>query len=456
MAEPIRSEVDLHAYQREAVDFALAEPYTALFMRVGAGKSVTSLTVIKNLLDEFMVGKVLVIAPLRVARTVWPTEPLNWSHLSHLRVAQVLGDQKARLKALTSDADIYAINRENVPWLVEHYGDKWPFDMVVIDESRSFSDHKSKRFKAMKAVLKHIRRIILLTGTPRPQGVHDLWAQIYMLDRGARLGHTISAFRARWMDANPYTYQYTPKPHAEAQIEGLISDLAMVVESYAGMPAVTRNVIACPLPPEAFAAYEEFEKERVMELPEGELTPANAAVLANKLLQFSNGAMYDDDRKVHELHTAKLDALGELIESLDGDPLLVAYSFKHDVDRILKRFPKAKVLDKSQKMVDDWNAGKIPVLLGHPAGMSHGLNLQHGGANMCWFGLTWSLELFEQMNGRLARQGQARPVVEHYLVAPGTLDSRLLGVLQSKAVGQNKFLSAVKSLVAARRNSTKS
>jgi SNF2 family DNA or RNA helicase len=446
----VRSEVDLHDYQHRAVEFLCERERAGLFALMGAGKTVTTLTAVSRLLSEMMVKKVLVIAPLRVARTVWPHEPQHWSHLQHLRVVEVLGDQKRRLKALDADADIYSINRENVAWLVEHYGKAWPFDMVVVDESRSFSDHQSKRFKALKAVLKHIRRVVILTGTPAPQGLADLWAQVYLLDDGERLGRTVTAFRSRWFDLNQWTHEWKPKSHAQREIEEKISDIVQVVESYDGLPSGTRNVIECPLDAAAFEKYEEFERERVIELAGAEITPANAAVLAGKLLQFAAGALYDDDRNVHELHTSKLDALADLVESLGGEPLLVAYWFQHDLDRLKQRFPKARVLDKSQRVVDDWNNGKIPLLFAHPASAGHGLNLQRGGCNVCWFSLTWSLELYQQFNARLVRQGQGRPVILHHLVVPGTIDEVVLKALDGKADGQARLIAAVKELVAAR------
>ena len=456
MAGRVLDEVDLHDYQKEAVDFALTHPNVALFMMLGSGKTATTLTAIARLKSEFMVNKVLVVAPLRVARTVWPKEPEQWRHLSGLRVVQVLGDQKKRLKALDTPADIYAINRENIAWLVEHYGKKWPFDMVVIDESRSFSDPQSKRFKALKSVLDKVQRIVLLTGTPTPQGVGDLWAQVYLLDRGARLGRTISAFRSRWFDHNAWTHTWTPKKHAQGEIEKLISDISLVVETYDGLPDGTRNIIECPLPDDVMKAYREFEEERIIELAGAEVTPANAAVLAGKLLQFASGQLYDDNRGVHEIHNVKLDALAELVENLDGAPLLVAYAFRHELERIKRRFPKARMLDKTQATIDEWNAGKIPLLLAAPASAGHGLNLQHGGANLCWFSMTWSLELYQQFNARLARQGQKRPVVLHHLIAPGTLDEAVLKALDGKADGQARLLAAVKELVALRKQSTPS
>lgn len=509
--KPLRSELDLHRYQLDGVDFTTLTDLqrVALFALMGAGKTAVTLTAITKLVNEFMVHKTLVIAPLRVAQTVWPKEPKLWSHLNHLRVSPIVGDEAARRAAVEKDADIYVINFENLAWFVETYcgiavrspakprapkqrkGEddssfaerleghaknmlaweylfsrdnpkRWKrgkkighdlrfWDLLVVDESRKLHDHQSEIFYCAKKLAPPGVRVIELTGKPRPQGLEDLWGQIYLLDHGARLGHTVTAFRQRWFTYNEYTRKYTPKKHAEAEIAQLISDIVMVIETYDGLPEGKRNSILLELPAAAKAAYDDFELERIMELPEGELTPANAAVLTNKLLQFASGFVYDDKRAAHYMHSAKLDALAELVDTLNGDPLLVAYWYEEDKRAILERLPKAQVLDKAASQVDAWNRGEIPVLLIHPQGGAHGLNMQENSANLCWYSLTWSLDLYDQLNARLLRQGQKRLVLLHHLIAVGTLDEIVMAVLDSNGEAQDRFLTAVKHLVHERR-----
>ncbi|TXH16419.1 MAG: DEAD/DEAH box helicase [Hyphomicrobiaceae bacterium] len=462
----VRTREQLRDYQQECVDFLSRTPRAAIFATMGSGKSAISLTHIVDMKREFMISRVLVLSTKRIIRMVWPTEPGEWQHTKHISVSPITGTPAERVAALNAPADIHAINFENLEWLVQYYGDDWPFDMLVVDESSAFKSHDSNRFKALiggkvngtktkptiryPGVLDKIRRIVLLTGTPSPKGLLDLWAQIYLLDRGARLGRNITAYRNRWFDYNPYTMGWKPKPHAQADIEARISDICRVIESYDGMPEVTYNKVFVDFPPKVRDAYEEFQEEKLLELKDVEITAAHAAALTNKLLQFSNGAVYDDDRNVHHIHDLKLDALEEIIEQACGKSVLVSYAYQHDLARLKKRFPKSVVLDDNPKTERDWNAGKIPLLIGHPKSCGHGLNLQAGGNIIVWFGLTWSLELYLQMNARLARSGQKERVIIHHLLAPGTIDERVLSVLADREVTQSTILANIKALIADR------
>lgn len=460
----MRERAQLRPYQVDCVDFIKRTPRCAIFAQLGGGKSIITLTAIADLLSEFMVNRVLVLSTKRIIRMVWPTEPEGWAHTSHLKVVSVTGTPAERAQALATPADIHATNFENIEWLVQHYGDDWPFDMVVIDESSAFKAHDSNRFKAIiggkvaatkkkpeirySGVLNKMRRVVLLTGTPAAAGLADLWAQMYLLDFGARLGRNITAFRSRWFEHNPYTMQWTPRIHSQQDIEQRIADVVRIVESYDGMPAVTYNHVRVPLPDHVLASYREFQAEKILELKGVDVTAAHAAALANKLLQFTNGALYDEERNVHQIHNEKIDALAELIEQAGGAPVLVSYSYQHDLARLRARFPAARVLDDDPKTERDWNAGKIPLLIAHPKSAGHGLNLQFGGSTLIWFGLTWSLELFLQMNARLIRSGQKDHVIVHILVAPGTIDERVLMVLSGKEATQTQLLSNIKALIA--------
>lgn len=460
----MRSRAQLRHYQVDCAEFIKNTPRCAIFAQLGGGKSIITLTAIADLLNEFMVNRILVLSTKRIIRMVWPTEPEGWEHTSHLKVVSVTGTPAERVQALATPADIHATNFENIEWLVQHYGDDWPFDMVVVDESSAFKAHDSNRFKALvggkvsatrkkaevryPGLLDKIRRIVLLTGTPAAAGLADLWAQMFLLDRGARLGRNITAFRSRWFEHNPYTMQWTARPHAQRDIEERIAEIVRIVESYDGMPDVTYNHVRIPLRDDVMAAYREFQAEKILELRDVDVTAAHAAALANKLLQFTNGALYDEERNVHEIHNEKLDALAELIEQAGGRPVLVSYAYQHDLTRLRKRFPTARVLDDDPKTERDWNAGKIPLLIAHPKSAGHGLNLQFGGSTLIWFGLTWSLELFLQMNARLIRSGQKDHVIVHMLVAPGTIDERVLMVLSGKEATQAQLLSNIKALIA--------
>jgi len=395
-----------------------------------------------------------VIAPLRVAQSTWSGEIEKWDHLQGLRLAKVLGSEKQRIGALHHPADIYIINRENTEWLVDYYGRKWPFDMVIIDELSSFKNPRSKRFRALRKVRPLIKRIVGLTGTPAPNGLMDLWSQIYLLDQGERLGKTLTGYRNRYFDPGRrnqnIVFEWIPKPFAEEAIYEKISDIcvSMKAEDWLQLPGRIDNVLEIELPEKAKSQYKQLEKDLILPLVDSDVTAANAAVLANKLLQMANGAIYDEFGEAKEIHSAKLDALEEVVEAANGKPVMVAYAYKHDLGRIRKRLKKynPRTLDSDQD-VQDWNAGKIQVLLLHPASGGHGLNLQTGGNIIVWFGLTWSLEYYQQTRARLYRQGQTERVIIHHIVAKGTMDENVLKVLTGKAATQNDLMEAVKARI---------
>jgi SNF2 family DNA or RNA helicase len=406
------------------------------------------------LYDRFEVNKVLVVAPLRVAEDTWTKESAKWDHLQGLRVVRVLGSQAQRICALETDADIYCINRENIPWLVKYYGTDWPFDGVVLDELSSFKSPSSKRFKAMRKVRPLIKHIVGLTGTPSPNGLIDLWAQIYLLDQGKRLGRTLTEYRNRYFNPgrrNGYVvYDWVPKDGAEDEIYRRISDICISMKAcdYLKLPERVDVVRTVKLDDEAQTAYTEMEKEAVLELGPNEIVDAGtAAVVSGKLLQIANGAVYDENGKTHIIHESKLDTLEDVIEAVNGRPVLVFYAYQHDLERIMQRFPQARKLEGSAE-IDAWNRGEIPILLAHPAGAGHGLNLQAGGNHIVWFGLTWSLELYQQANARIYRQGvKGERVTITHLVTEGTIDEDVMRVLDGKATRQDALLEAVKARV---------
>lgn len=446
----MRLRSDLHKYQDRAVQFIKSAERCALFLDMGLGKSAITLTAISDLQDQMEIHKALVIAPLRVANSVWDHEAKLWKHLRHLKVQVCTGSERERLTALHRDADIYTINRENVPWLVKQYGKKWPFDCVIIDESSSFKSPASQRFKALKKILPFTNYMVLLTGTPVPNGLLDIWSQIYLLDGGTALGRTMTAYKQRFFEADYMGYKYTPRAGSDTLIHTAIASkvLSMKAEDYLELPdRIDINEIV-DLPIKVKEAYDEFEKNLLLELENGDVVEAvSAAVLANKLLQNSSGAIYTDAHKNWvEIHTVKLDALAELIEQNQGENILVAYNFKTDLERLQQRFPKAQVLDKNPNTVIRWNNGEIPLLLAHPASSSHGLNLQHGGTMIVWFCLSWSLEYYQQFNGRLHRQGQSKPVRIIHIVARGTIDERIVRVLNEKGITQDGLLKALKHI----------
>jgi SNF2 family DNA or RNA helicase len=438
---------DLHAYQRKAIEFVLRERRCMLALDMGLGKTASTLTVISDMLDGFTANKVLVVAPLRVANSVWRQEGRLWEHLKHLRISVCTGSDKARRGALALDADVYVINRENVPWLVENYGAKWSFDMVVIDESSSFKNASSKRFKALRKMLPHIDAMVLLTGTPSPNGLLDLWSQMYLIDYGERLGRTLTGYKQRFFEADYFGRKFDLRPGSADKIHGLLSDkiVHMNADDYLDMPARIDLTIGVDLPPEVMSNFLDFERTMLAEIDGEEVEATTAAVLANKLLQYANGALYTNAAgSWAEAHAVKLDALADIVEDNPGETMLVAYNYKSDLERLIKRFPQARVLDKKQETIDAWNRGEIPMLLAHPASAGHGLNLQNGGALCVWFGLNWSLEYYQQFNARLHRQGQTRPVRIAHIVSNNTIDQRVLGVLQNKNATQKSLLDALK------------
>ena len=438
-----------HDYQKYAIEYIKSHPIIALFLDMGLGKTVTTLTAIRDLMyDAFEVKRVLVVAPLRVARDTWPDELRKWNHLKELTCSVVVGTVAERRRALQQDADIYIVNRENLAWLYEN--SRLDFDMVVLDELSSFKNHQSKRFRAMKALRPKVKRIVGLTGTPSGNGLMDLWAEFRILDMGERLGRYISQYRNLYFQPDKRNgmavYSYKPLPGAEEAIYHQIADItvSMKATDYLEMPELVSVAKEVRLSEKEKERYDELKKSLVLELPGGEVTSANAASLTLKLSQMANGAIYTDDKNVVNIHDRKLEALEDLVESANGKSVLVAYWFKHDKDRIRERM-EARELKEPQDFAD-WNAGKIPVALIHPASAGHGLNLQQGGSILIWFGLTWSLELYQQTNARLWRQGQAdKTVIIQHIVAKNTIDERILNVLKHKDGTQAALIEAVKA-----------
>ena len=440
-----------HNYQSYAIDYIETHPVAAVLLDMGLGKTVISLTAIADLLfDSFEAHRILVVAPLRVARDTWPAEISKWQHLKHLTYAVAVGTVKERKAALSAGADITIINRENLGWLIDSSGYEFDYDMVIIDELSSFKNHKSKRFQSLMKVRPKVKRIIGLTGTPSSNGLMDLWAEFKLLDFGERLGRFITHYRNNYFIPDKRNgeiiYSYKPMPYAEDAIYRKISDITISMKStdHLQMPELITSQYEVQLSEEEEHRYEELKADFILELPEGEITAANAASLTGKLSQLANGAIYDDEGNIVEFHDRKLDALEDIIESANGKPLLVAYWFKHDLQRIKKRFNVREI--KTSKDIIDWNNGDIPVAVIHPASAGHGLNFQAGGSTLIWFGLTWSLELYQQTNARLWRQGQSSgTVVIEHIITKGTIDERILKALSLKEVSQNALIDAVKA-----------
>lgn len=443
-----------HDYQKIAEEKIIELPAVGLFLDMGLGKTVITLSAINRLMYEmFTVSRVLVIAPKRVAEDTWSRESQKWDHLKHLKLSRVLGNREQRIQALESDADIYIINRENVKWLVDQCQVKrhWPFDMVVIDELSSFKSSKSQRFRALRKVTPLIKRIVGLTGTPTPNGLLDLWPQIYLLDRGQRLGKTVSGYREQYFtpgQRNGYTvFNWQPKEGADKAIQEKIKDIciSMSAEDYLQLPERLNNIIQVQLSKKEMALYRTMEKEQILTMGDSDIVALSAGTVAGKLLQMANGAAYGQDGSYTVIHDRKLDALEEILDTTD-EPVLVFYNFQHDYDRLTERFRKLcpRTLEDAGD-IRDWNDGKIRLLLAHPASVGHGLNIQDGGRIIIWFGLTWSLELYQQANARLYRQGQRKNVIIHHLVASGTIDEQVMAALERKDTGQKALLEAVKS-----------
>ena len=443
-----------HNYQDYATNKILELPKVGLFLDMGLGKTVITLTAIYLLMfDYFDIQKVLVIAPKRVAEDTWSRETEKWDHLKHLRISKVLGTQKQRMDALKTDADIYVINRENVKWLVDLYGIKWPFDMVVIDELSSFKSNKSQRFKALKKVSPLMERVVGLTGTPTPNGYMDLWPQMYLLDRGERLGKTLTGYRERYFTPgrrNGYTvFDWDLKDGADNAIQKKISDIcvSMKADDYLELPERINNNVYVRMDPKARVLYEQLEKNLILQVDDDQITALTAATLTQKLLQLANGSVYNEDGGVTHIHDGKLEALDEILEFND-EPVLVFYNFKHDYSRLMQHFKdlNPRTLETSRDIAD-WNEGRIRLLLAHPASVGHGLNIQAGGHIIVWFGLTWSLELYQQANARLDRQGQTKNVIVHHLITEGTVDEDVMKALERKETGQEALLEAVKARI---------
>ena len=440
-----------HEYQKYAVEYIKTHPAAAIFLDCGLGKTSITLTAIADLLfDSFEVHKVLVIAPLRVARDTWTAEADKWDHLQNLICSVAVGTEAQRRAALMRYADIYIINRENVQWLIDESGIPFDFDMVVIDELSSFKNHQTKRFKSLLKVRPKISRIVGLTGTPASNGLMDLWAEFRILDMGQRLGRFITKYRTNYFTPDKRNgqiiYSYKPLPYAEDAIYRQISDITISMKSadHLQMPDLVSSEYTVQLSEEEQKKYTDLKQELVLSLDDAEITAANAASLSGKLSQMANGAIYDDGGETIRIHDRKLDALEDLIEGANGKPMLVAYWFKHDLDRIRERFAVREI--RESRDIADWNAGRIPIAVIHPASAGHGLNLQSGGNTLIWFGLTWSLELYQQTNARLWRQGQkADTVVIHHIVAEGTIDEQVLDALERKETTQTALMNAVKA-----------
>lgn len=446
-----------HNYQKYCIDRVIKDENVGLMLDMGLGKTIITLTAINELKFDYLeVNKVLVIAPKKVAESTWLREAEKWEHLKFLKFSKVLGSLNQRIKALNTLADIYIINRDNVTWLVDYYRNDWPFDMVVIDEFSSFKNHVSKRFKSLKMVKSKIKRLVGLTGTPAPNGLKDIWAQIYLLDQGQRLGKNITAFRDRFFDyvrfGNSGFGEYRLKDGSEQSIRDKIGDIciSMKSEDYLELPDIIYDTVPVELDNKAKKQYEELERKMVLSLEETEIDVASAAALTGKLLQLANGAVYDEERNVYEVHDCKIERFLELVEQLNGKPALVFYSFKHDLDRIKKALLKQKLNIRELKTPQDekeWNDGKIGILLAHPASAAYGLNLQDGGNHVIWFGLNWSLELYQQANKRLHRQGQKEKVIIHHLVTQGTRDQDVMAALENKGNIQEELLQSLKARI---------
>ncbi|USR81494.1 chromatin remodeling complex ATPase [Bacteroides phage EMB1] len=450
----------LHEYQVKGVQHIIDNEFCALFLDMGLGKTVTTLTAIKDLLDNCIISNCLVIAPKKVTQVTWSDEIKAWAHLKDLTISVIDGTVKQRREAYEKKADIYAISRDNIVWLVMEYGGiKLPYDMVVIDELSSFKNHASKRFKALRKVRKFIPRVVGLTGTPSPNGLIDLFAQMYLIDQGQRLGKSITAYRDRFFRPDKrngdivFSYALkSPQEETEQQISDLISDItiSMKAEDYLKMPDRMPIYDYVELPPKAMEAYTTFEREQIIELINSDtpLTATSAAALGNKLQQMAGGQVYDSDRKVIDVHDEKIEKLKEIVEASNGEPVLVAYAFKHEQARImeaLKEF-KPRKLETAQDIAD-WNEGKAPLMVAHPASIGHGINIQKGGHILVWFGMTWSLELYQQFNARLYRQGQMKPVMIHHIIAKNTIDEKIIKALEGKKQTQDGLMQSIKELM---------
>lgn len=448
-----------YEYQRTAEQWILDNPYCGLFLDMGLGKTVLTLTALQRMIDYCEIDRVLVVAPKKVAETTWTTEAMKWDHLQTLKVAKVMGTEKKRKLALSESADIYVIGRDNFVWLVGQYGGRLPFDVLVIDELTSFKNSKSQRFKAMRVARPTVQRVIGLTGTPAPNGLIDLWGQMYCIDMGERLGKSVTKYRENYFNShswNNIVVRCDVKKGCDEIIKNRISDicLSMQAKDYLQLPDLLIHTVPVELSSAALGAYNKFEREKVLEFREehgdepSNILANSAAGLMNKLSQFANGAVYDAERNVHEIHDEKVDKLVEIVEGANGSGVLVYYQFKHDIPRIIRKLKGYKVaVYEGEKQLIDWNAGKIDVLLAHPASTAYGLNMQQGGHYIVWFGTGWDLELYQQANARLHRQGQKHPVTVYKLIAAHTVDERASAALEDKKVKQQSLLDSLNYLI---------
>lgn len=455
------NESNLHNYQKAGVAHIIRHKFCGLFLEMGLGKTVTTLTAINDLLFDYLeIRNVLVIAPKRVAESVWEQEAAKWGHLKHLRFSKIIGTAQQRTQAANTKADIYIVSRDNIAWLCALWGGmRLPYDMVVIDELSSFKSHKSIRFKAMRAVRPSIKRLVGLTGTPASNGLIDLWAQMFLIDRGERLEKTITRYRETYFvpgkSNGNVVFSYSLKPGAEAVIRDKIKDIciSMTSSDYISLPERIDNYIDIDMPQELKRTYKDFEREKVLELYDSSekgsgITVANAAALSNKLLQFANGAIYDENHNVYSIHDLKLEALKDIVENANGQPVLVAWTYQFDRDRIkeyLKAYEPREL--KTDRDIQDWNTGRVSVMLAHPASAGHGLNLQAGGNIIVWYGQTWSLELYQQFNARLYRQGQKHGVIINHLVMKGTHDEDVIRALKAKGRTQDQLMASIKAKI---------
>lgn len=444
-----------HPYQKYCIDRIISDKAVGLYLDMGLGKTVITLTAINELKRyRFRIRKALIIAPKKVAEATWQAEARKWDHLQGLRVVTILGTAKQRKAAALSAGDVYVINRDNVTWLAEFLGNSWPFDMVVIDESTSFKNRQAKRFKALTWIRPHVRRLVELTGTPAPNSLMDLWAQIYLLDGGERLGKYITHYRERYFEPDKRNAQqifsWKPKPFAEDVIREKISDICvtMKAEDYITLPDLVYDDIPVALDDKSRILYEKMEREMLLDIADHEIDAATAAVLSGKLLQLCNGAVYDDQGRVVEIHSCKIEAFLELIEALQGQPVLVFYQFRHDLSRLeaalASKGLRVRRLD-GRDAAAAWNSRSVDVLLAHPASAAYGLNLQEGGNHVIWFGLNWSLELYSQANARLHRQGQAQTVIVHHLITQGSRDEDVIAALRDKEITQDRLIDTLKA-----------
>ena len=455
---------NLHNYQKATVDFIIEHRFCGVFLDLGLGKTISTLTAINELMYDYCeISSVLVIAPKRVAETVWAEEAAKWEHTKHLTISKIIGTERKRLDALKVKADIYVVSRDNVAWLCNVFASRLPFDMVVIDELSSFKSYQSQRFKSLRMSRPFMKRVVGLTGTPAPNSLIDLWPQMFLIDRGERLGKTITQYRARYFrpgKTNGYVvYSYDIVAGASEMIQEKISDIciSMKADDYLDMPERTDNFIYVNMNSELKEKYNKFKEDSIIRLVDdfdnggiSEINAVNAAALVNKLLQFANGSVYDEDKNVHKIHALKLEALKEIVENSNGQPILVAWTYQFDRDAILEAFRAYNPRQlKTADDINDWNAGKIQIMLAHPASAGHGLNLQAGGSIIVWYGLTWSLELYQQFNARLYRQGQTEHVIIHHIVTKGTYDEEVIRAIKRKDKNQNRLLDSIKADIAA-------